>query len=275
MKSNNNLNLLKNSVNWICETMPRNHSGIIEKDMGIKSISVVMPVYNEAKNIDFMLESILQTIPKLTTDYEVIFVNDGSLDETPQLIKSLIKRFPQVRLMEHELNRGYGAAVFTGLCQAQKSWIFLTDSDRQFDLTEILKMLALIRQNEIIAGYRSPRRDPLIRRLNGWGWSLVVGLLFGYLFRDIDCAFKLIKFEVMERLKDDLKSQGAAFSAELLIRAKRAGFRVQEVPIHGHRPRVAGRPTGGRFDVILRAFRELVSFRIALWLEARRAGKKI
>jgi hypothetical protein len=99
----------------------------------------------------------------------------------------------------------------------------------------------------------------------------LVTLLFGYTARDIDCAFKLMRREVIERIKDEVESRGATFSAEFLVRAKRAGFHIREVPIHGHRPRVAGSQTGARLDVITRAFKELVRFRIALWQEGRAA----
>jgi glycosyltransferase involved in cell wall biosynthesis len=176
-----------------------------------------------------------------------------------------------VHLVQHQVNRGYGAAVFTGLTSASKDLVFFTDSDRQFDLQEIEKLLDVIDKADLVVGYRAPRRDPFMRKLNGWGWSALVTLLFGYTARDIDCAFKLMRREVIERIKDKVASRGATFSAEFLVRAKRAGFRLLEVPIHGHRPRVAGSPTGARPDVIIRAFKELIRFRISLWQKGKAA----
>jgi hypothetical protein len=108
-----------------------------------------------------------------------------------------------------------------------------------------------------------------MRLVNAWGWKTLIHLLFGYTARDIDCAFKMMRRTVIERIKDEVESRGATFSAEFLVRAKRAGFRIREVPIHGHRPRVAGSPTGARPEVIIRAFKELLRFRIALWREGR------
>jgi len=130
-------------------------------------------------------------------------------------------------------------------------------------------LLNLIDKADLVVGYRAPRRDPFMRKLNGWGWSWLVTLLFGRTARDIDCAFKLMQRSVITRLKDKIESRGATFSAEFLVRAKRAGFRIREVPIHGHRPRVAGSQTGARLDVIARAFKELVCFRISLWQESK------
>ena len=235
----------------------------------MKSISVAMPAYNEAENIAAMVEDVIQVLDTLTDDYEVIVVDDGSRDGTAEVVKSLEERYPVVRLVQHQVNQGYGAAVFSGLASATRELVFFTDSDRQFDLREIEKLLAHIDQADLVVGYRAPRRDPFMRKLNGWGWSGLVTLLFGYTARDIDCAFKLMRRKVITRLQDEVQSRGATFSAEFLVRAKRAGFRIREVPLRGHRPRVAGSPTGARLDVILRAFKELLQFRIALWRKGR------
>jgi len=237
----------------------------------MKSITVAMPAYNEAENIEAMVEDVIQMMDPLADDYEVIVVDDGSRDGTAQVVKSLEQRYPQVRLVQHEVNQGYGAAVFSGLTNASKELVFFTDSDRQFDLQEIHKLLDLIDQADLIVGYRAPRRDPFMRKLNGWGWSALVTLLFGYTARDIDCAFKLMHRTVIERLKEKVASRGATFSAEFLIRAKRDGFRIREVPLRGHRPRVAGSQTGARLDVITRAFKELFHLRLTLWREGKKA----
>jgi glycosyltransferase involved in cell wall biosynthesis len=230
-----------------------------------------MPAYNEAENIEAMVTDVIQVMGALTDDYEVIVLDDGSHDGTELVVQALEQKHPQVRLVSHEVNQGYGAAVLSGLTSASRELVFFTDSDRQFDLREIEKLLDHIDEADLVVGYRTPRRDPFMRKLNGWGWSALVMLLFGYTARDIDCAFKLMRREVIERIKDEVESRGATFSAEFLVRAKRAGFRIREVPIYGHRPRVAGSPTGARPDVIIRAFRELIRFRIALWREGKAA----
>jgi glycosyltransferase involved in cell wall biosynthesis len=234
-------------------------------------ITVALPAYNEAENIEAMIEDVIRAMGELTTNYEVIVVDDGSRDRTGQVVKGLEQRYPQVHLVQHLVNQGYGAAVFDGLTSASKELVFFTDSDRQFDLREIGSLLDLIEGADLVIGYRTPRRDPFMRKLNGWGWNWLVTLLFGYAARDVDCAFKLMRRTVIEHLKNQVKSRGATFSAELLVRARQAGFRLREAPIHGHRPRVAGSPTGARPAVILRAFKELLRFRLALWRENKAA----
>jgi glycosyltransferase involved in cell wall biosynthesis len=230
-----------------------------------------MPAYNEAENIEAMVKDVIQAMEPLAEDYEVIVVDDGSSDDTAGVARALEEQYPQVRLVQHRVNQGYGAAVFSGLTSAAKELVFFTDSDRQFDLNEIEKLLDYIDEADLVIGYRAPRRDPFMRKVNAWGWKVLINLLFGYTARDIDCAFKLMRRRVIERIQDQVESRGATFSAEFLVRAKRAGFRIKEVPIHGHRPRVAGSPTGARPDVIIRAFKELIRFRIALWREGESA----
>jgi glycosyltransferase involved in cell wall biosynthesis len=234
------------------------------------SLSAVMPAYNEEDNIAEMIADIAATLTSITSDFEIVVVNDGSRDRTADRVRETALRFPQTRLIQHEKNQGYGAAVFTGFTSATKDWVFFTDSDRQFDLNEIHKLLPLSGRADLVAGIRLPRRDPFMRRLNGWGWSLLVNLLFGYTARDIDCAFKLIRRSVVEAVKDQVASRGATFSAEFLVLAKRAGYTIRQVRLSGHRPRVAGKQTGARFDVILRAFWELVRFRWRLWTKESR-----
>ena len=234
----------------------------------MQSISIAMAAYNEAKNIEPMLLEVVDIMDRLAMDYEVLIVNDGSTDETADIVKSVADRYPQVHLLTHEVNRGYGAAVFNALLNAQNELIFFTDSDRQFDLREINKLLDLISNADLVIGYRSPRRDPFMRKLNAWGWNVLIGMFFGYTARDVDCAFKLMRREVVNYLRGKIKSRGATFSAEFLVRARRGGFKICEVPINGHRPRVAGSQTGARPDVILRAFKELIFFRMMLWKDS-------
>jgi glycosyltransferase involved in cell wall biosynthesis len=164
--------------------------------------------------------------------------------------------------VEHPRNQGYGAALYSGFMAAQKEWVFMTDSDRQFDLHEIDRFLPYTDRADLIIGYRTKRQDPPYRRLNGWGWNFLVNLLFGFTAHDVDCAFKLFRRDVLDHIH--ILSRGATFSAEFLVRARRAGCRFVEVPV-SHLPRRAGKPTGARLDVIVRAFRELWHVRMALW----------
>lgn len=230
------------------------------------SISLVLPAYNEAENIEPMVAEAVPALESVADDYEIIVVDDGSADGTAAVTRRVMETNPHVRLVQHEVNQGFGAAVFSGFVHAEKQWIFYTDADRQFILSELEKFVPFMDQADLIAGYRAPRRDPFLRVFYGKGWSALCTLLFGYTVRDVDCGFKLFRREIIQELAGQIASRGATFSIEWLARAKRAGYRFVELPVT-HRPRVAGSQTGANIDVIVRAFRELVRVRLQLWRE--------
>jgi len=230
----------------------------------IESLTVALPAYNEAASIETMVHEVYRKVGPLVGDLEVIVVNDGSRDETGEILARLAAEDSRLRVIEHTVNLGYGAAVRDGIWAASKAYVFFTDSDLQFDLAELERFATRVDQADMVIGYRRTRSDPWHRRLFGHGWSWLVNVLFGYVARDVDCAYKLFSRRVIERVH--VESTGAMFSAEFLVRAKRAGFVIVEEPV-SHYPRQAGNPTGARPDVILRAFRELVKLRWRLWFE--------
>ena len=232
----------------------------------MSSLSISFPAYNEADNIGAAIEDAVRVASRLTDDFEVIVVDDGSADRTADVVRTFSARYPQVRLIEHEVNQGYGAAVYDGLVAGVKEWAFFTDSDLQFVMDDLERLWAVRQGGDLIIGYRAPRHDPFIRKLNGFGWTWLTNVLFGYVSRDVDCAFKLIRREVVDAVAPRVASRGATLSAEFLVRAKAQGYRIREVPVQ-HRPRVAGSQTGAKLHVILRAFREMFRFRLQMWRE--------
>jgi len=218
------------------------------------SISLVLPAYNEADNIAPMVAEAMPALEAVSDDFEIIVVDDGSADDTAAVTRRVMESNPHVRLIEHPVNQGFGAAVFSGFTNAEKDWIFYTDADRQFVLGELENFVPLMDQADLIAGYRAPRRDPFLRVFYGKGWSMLCTLVFGYTVRDVDCGFKLFRREIIEELAPTIRSRGATFSIEWLVT---------------HRPRVAGSQTGANIGVIVRAFRELVQVRVQLWREGK------
>ena len=232
----------------------------------MSSISAVIPAYNEECIIASTVEAVDETLSRIADDHEVIVVNDGSRDATPQIVEELSRQRPTVRLVSHAMNSGYGAALATGFAAATREFIFLTDGDRQFDVRELDGFLPMLATADIIVGYRRPRADPWQRRFFGWGWNLLVNTLFGHTARDVDCAFKLFP----RRLLDDvhLHSTGHTLSPELLIKARRAGYRIAEIRVT-HLPRTAGQAKGARIDHIVRSLLELVKLRVEVWRGAK------
>jgi glycosyltransferase involved in cell wall biosynthesis len=225
-----------------------------------RGVSVVLPAYNEEAVIEQTVRHVAEVLRGLVDDFEVVVTNDGSRDRTGEVLARL-RADPDLRLrvVTHERNRGYGAALASGFDAARKALIFMTDGDKQFDVAEVADFLPLLDQGADLAiGWRRRRADPPMRLVNAWGWKLLVNTLFGYTARDVDCAFKLFRREVWESIT--VRSRGATFSAEFLVKARRLGFRVVELPV-SHFPRTAGAATGARPAVIARALKELIGLR--------------
>ena len=218
------------------------------------SVSVFLPCYNEQGNVGRTVENALRVLEKLDADFEIIVVDDGSSDGTRRIADEIAGRDNRVKVVHHERNRGYGAALQSGFAAATKELVFYTDGDGQFDMNEMPPLLPLMEHWDIVSCYRLNRRDPLIRKINGWAWTKLVCLLFGLKISDVDCAFKLYKREIFERI--ELSSTGALIDAEVLARAARKGYRITQKGVH-HYPRTAGVQTGANLRVVLRAFKEL------------------
>lgn len=217
-------------------------------------LSAVMPAFNEEANVGNAIAAVRAAADPLFETIEIIVVDDGSRDGTADEVRAAARSDPRVRLLQHAANRGYGAAVATGLHAATLPLVFYTDADLQFDPRQISALVARIDEAPIVIGYRRDRQDPWHRKLNAWAWNLLQRALFGLSVRDVDCAFKLLRREVVAAVPT--AAEGAFFSTELLLRAQAKGFRIVEVPVD-HFPRRAGAPTGARLGVIARAFREM------------------
>ncbi len=221
-------------------------------------ISAVMPAYNEEANLEQSVGRMASALKTFTRGFEIIVVDDGSQDGTAAVLERLKAAHPKLRVVRHPANRGYGAAVRSGFDAARFPWIFLMDADNQFDPAEVELLLARAADADIVAGYRKQRRDPLLRRLSAWAFFTMVRLLFGRLVRDVNCAFKLSRRDLIVRMA--LHSEGALINTEMLVLARQLHARVVEVPVH-HYPRTAGKQTGANIRVVLRAFAELLAFR--------------
>jgi glycosyltransferase involved in cell wall biosynthesis len=210
-----------------------------------------------------MVEEALRVLPRFAPELEVIIVDDGSRDGTEEEGARLAAANPQVRYIRHETNRGYGEALRTGITVATGEVVFWTDGDRQFDLGELERLWPELARHDLVVGYRIKRADPAHRLFIARTYNTVLRMLFGLRTRDVDCAFKLVKRSVLDRVRP--VSGGAFFSAELLLRARQAGFSLVEVGVN-HYPRRVGSAKGATPAVILRPFREMG----ALWWAFRR-----
>jgi glycosyltransferase involved in cell wall biosynthesis len=210
--------------------------------MPFDTISAVLPAYNEEENIETATSRVADVLRSLgLRDWEVILVDDGSIDQTGQIADGLAGEDPaHIRVFHHDPNRGYAEALKTGFTNARHQLIFYTDSDNQFDVSEITSLLRLIDEADIVNGFRIYRFDPLTRLVLSWGFNLLVRIAFRIKIRDIDCAFKLFRREVFDKVT--IESKKFFVDAEVLAKARYYGFRMAEVGVR-HYPRPAGRST--------------------------------
>lgn len=223
------------------------------------SLSIFLPAFNEEGNIVTTIIDARNEAKKLARNYEIIVVNDGSTDRTVEVVKELAHQDPNIRIISHLKNRGYGAAVKTGLKACKMDWIFFTDSDGQFHYDELQKFVQYSGSADLIIGYRRKRMDPFHRvfvaqvLLKIWNF-----FLFGLTVRDVDCAYKLFRKEVRDSIK--LETESAITVTELLVKAKSLGYRIVQLPVT-HYARKFGEQTGGNWKVIAKAARESFQLR--------------
>ncbi len=223
----------------------------------------MLPAYNEETALSGTVRDLRAVLAGLGRPFEIIVVDDGSVDGTGALADRLAREDPAVRVVHHERNQGYGAALKSGFAAARLDWVFLMDSDGQFNPSELPGFVDASRDADFVVGYRAERADPIHRRLFAKAWARLMRLLLGVGVRDVDCAFKLMRRSYLAAMP--LEAGGAFLSAEMLAKARRMGARFAERPVT-HLPRRAGKQTGGSMRVLLRAFYEMGR----LWLRVRR-----
>ncbi|MCW3003899.1 MAG: glycosyltransferase family 2 protein [Conexibacter sp.] len=227
----------------------------------VGGLTIVLPCFDEAENIADAIRYATRAAQRCAMAHEILVVDDGSSDQTAAIAARFVEADRRVRLVVHPRNLGYGEALRSGIAAASMPWVLLTDADLQFDLRELEDFLPYTGSADLIVGWRILRQDPVHRRLNAAAWNWLVRRMFELPVRDVDCAFKLIRRDLLQRCA--LSARGAIFSTEMVLQCLAAGGRLQELGVH-HRARVAGRQSGAEPRVILRAFRELAALRRAL-----------
>jgi dolichol-phosphate mannosyltransferase len=200
-------------------------------------LSLVIPAFNEAAVVGRAVAEAEAALARAFDRFEVLVIDDGSVDATAEEARRASAGAPHARLIRHDRNRGYGAALRTGFEAARFDLVAFTDADCQFDLTDLARLAPLAARVPIAVGYRADRQDPARRRFLSWGYNVLARLLLGTRVRDVDCALKVFRREVLPGLLPE--SRGFFVNTEMLTRARRLGLEVAELPVT-HRPRAGG-----------------------------------
>lgn len=236
------------------------------QNIKIPALSVFFPTFNEEGNIENTVLSAKKVLQKIADKWEIIIVNDGSSDLTGPISEKLSKEDSHIRVINHDGNRGYGASLQTGFYNSKYDWIAFTDSDGQFNFSEITNFIAKQKETDadLVIGYYKKRKVSKFKIITSRMWEIAVMILFGLRAKDIDCGFKLISRKVIQKIPRLESERGAFISSEFLIKAKSEGFKIVEIPVT-HYPRKLGKGTGRHIRVIIKSFVDL----IRLWRKLR------
>ncbi|GAB4483856.1 MAG: hypothetical protein OHK006_06350 [Thermodesulfovibrionales bacterium] len=204
----------------------------------VSGLSVIMPAYNEAGNIEAAISEVVREVSLMVPAYEVIVVDDGSTDDTHAIVREIAQRHQEVTPLCHGSNKGKGAALATGIRNSRMDWILMIDADRQILPSDLDRFLPYAEDYDVIIAYRRSRADSLLRRLLSKGYGRLVSATLKVSAKDLNCPFKLFRKSLIN--PDDLLSRGFLIDAELLLRALWAGCRIKEVGVVA-RPRLSGR----------------------------------
>jgi len=194
-------------------------------------LTVFFPAYNDSGTIASMVVSAVLAAARLTPDFEVIVINDGSRDATPRILDELARVYPQVRIVHHQTNRGYGGALRSGFANAKGEWVFYTDGDAQYDPSEMSVLWERRAPGiDLVNGYKISRSDPFHRIVIGRIYHHAVKLLFGLKVRDVDCDFRLMRRSIFDRVT--LTKSSGVICLEMMKKIQDAGFAIAEAPVH-------------------------------------------
>ena len=215
-----------------------------------KGLSIFFPAYNDSGTIASLVITALRTARELTPDHEVIVVNDGSADKTAEILDELARTYPQVRIVHHETNRGYGGALRSGFASATRDLIFYTDGDAQYDPAEMELLWKRFDESvDLVNGYKISRSDPMHRIVIGRVYHHTVKILFGLTVRDVDCDFRMMRRSIFDRVR--LEKSSGVICLEMMKKIQDAGFHIAEVPVH-HYHRTHGKSQFFNFPRISR-----------------------
>ena len=238
-----------------------------------ESISAFFPAYNDGGTIASMVISTDVALRSLTSDYEIVVVNDGSSDYTKEMLDELEKKYDHLRVVHHAKNRGYGGALRTGFSSATKDLIFYTDGDAQYDPHEVRLLVSALKDGvDVVNGYKISRNDPLHRIIIGRIYHWGVKIAFGLRLKDVDCDFRLIRRSVFDKVQ--LESNSGVICVELMKKIQDAGFVIEQVPVH-HFHRAYGVSQFFNFRRVFKTLLDLSKLWVELVLQKKASSQEL
>ncbi len=247
----------------------------MQRHTKLSSVTAFFPCYNDAGTISTMIIRALQTLPDVAHDYEVIIVNDGSTDDSAQVLDAMVQNFDQLRVIHHTQPSGYGGVLRVGFAEARKDWIFYTDGDAQYNARELALLVEAVNDDvDMVNGYKIKRHDPFHRVVIGLAYQYFVKFAFGLVIRDVDCDFRLMRRSIFDTVS--LESTTGTITFEMVKKIQDTGHRIVEVPVH-HTYRQYGQSQFFNFPRVARTLAALIRWwwRLVIKREHLQSSQKI
>lgn len=223
----------------------------------LSSVSFFCPAYYDEENLPELIPVVDECLSKWAREYEIIIIEDGSPDKTGLVADELARKYPNVRVVHHEKNKGYTATLVEGFQSGKYDYVMYTDGDNQYDVKEFEPYLSLLKEADVIAGYATVKAVSSYRKFQSGVHNVVISLLFGSRFKDINCSMKIIKREALAKIPFTSSAQGAFVDAELMLRARKQGYRIQQFPVT-HYARTRGIGSGSKPGLIFHTIKDMI-----------------
>jgi len=227
----------------------------------LSSVSFFCPAYNDEENLPILIPHVDAFLSDIAQVYEILIIEDGSPDRTNEVADQLARKYKNVRVIHHGQNQGYGATLRDGFMNAKYDFVIYTDGDNQYDIYDLNPYLAMLGKSDVLAGYAIKKAVSNYRKMQSLIFNLLVRVLFFVNFKDIDCALKVFKKEVLKNMT--IQSTSSFIDAEMLIKAKKSGSKISQFPVH-HFPRQHGIASGAKLHVIAATIRDMLMYRLGV-----------
>ena len=227
----------------------------------LSEISFFCPAYHDEGNLPKLIPVVHDFLSRISDKFEIIIIEDGSPDKTGEVAEELAGRYPNIRVIHHPKNMGYGATLKDGFNSARYEYVMYTDGDNQYNVREFEPYLYLLKDADILSGYAIKKAVTLRRKFQSVIYNLLIQLLFWTNLRDINCSMKIYKRKVLGPIK--IKSVSAFIDAEMLIRARRLDFKIMQFPVT-HCQRDKGFASGSKTSVVGGTIKDMIKFRLGL-----------
>jgi len=236
---------------------------IDKMEQKLSSVSFFCPAYNDAGNLPDLIPTVVEFLEKNSEKFEIVIIDDGAKDGTGRVADLMASKYQNVRVIHHEKNKGYNATLKEGFEAGKYDYVMYTDGDNQYDVKEFEPYLYLLKDVDVLAGYAKKKAVSDFRKFQSLVHNTLINILFFSKFKDINCAMKIFKKPVIDKIKINCNPYGAFVDAEMILKAKKLGFKIAQFPVT-HYERNTGIASGSKPKLVLNTMVDMIKLRLGL-----------